>query len=446
VKRVAGILEARAVLLGSASGRRESRICHILLIAEIAMRDSNKKSRYKQPLIYASMLLLGIILGAWAVVSGVRSPNTTVITPVSQVASISPAIAQDSDKSKSITVPHNYVVDAVNRTGPAVVRINASRTVASNQQIPEAFLEDPMFRQFFGDQSRNMPKERVERGTGSGFIINKEGDIITNAHVVSGADKVTVILKDGRQIEGKVIGSDELTDVAVVQVKADNLPVVSLGSSSNLQPGDWAIAIGNPLGLDNTVTSGIVSAIGRNSGQIGVDKRVSFIQTDAAINPGNSGGPLLNQNGEVIGVNTAIIQGAQGLGFAIPIETAQRIAKQLIQSGKVSRAYLGIQMVTVDASVKNQVNQDAEFGVKISEDKGVLITRVVDNSPAAKAGAKRGDVITKFDDKEILTADQVTQLVEDRAVGDKIRMEVKRNGQVVALSVEAAQFPQKFPN
>jgi Do/DeqQ family serine protease len=347
---------------------------------------------------------------------------------------------------KSITVPRNYVVEAVNRTGPAVVRINASRTVASNQQIPQEFLEDPMFRQFFGDQLRRMPKERTERGTGSGFIINKEGDIITNAHVVSGADKVTVILKDGRQIEGKVLGSDELTDIAVVQVKPDNLPTVSIGSSQNLQPGDWAIAIGNPLGLDNTVTAGIISAIGRKSGQIGVDKRVSFIQTDAAINPGNSGGPLLNQNGEVIGVNTAIIQGAQGLGFAIPIETAQRIAKQIIEKGTVSRAYLGIQMVTVDANVKKQVNQDTEFGIKISEDKGVLITRVVDDSPAAKAGAKRGDVITKFNDKEILTADQVTQLVEDRAVGDKINMEVKRNGQTIALSVETAQFPQKFPN
>jgi S1-C subfamily serine protease len=392
------------------------------------------------------MLLLGVILGAWAVVSGVRSPNTTVVTPVTQVASISPAIAQESDKVKSITVPRNYVVEAVNRTGPAVVRINASRTVASNQQIPQEFLEDPMFRQFFGDQLRRMPRERVERGTGSGFIINKEGDIITNAHVVSGADKVTVILKDGRQIEGKVIGSDELTDIAVVQVKPDNLPTVSLGSSANLQPGDWAIAIGNPLGLDNTVTAGIISAIGRNSGQIGVDKRVSFIQTDAAINPGNSGGPLLNQNGEVIGVNTAIIQGAQGLGFAIPIETAQRIAKQLIANGKVSRAYLGIQMVTVDPNVKRQVNQDTEFGIQISEDKGVLITRVVDDSPAAKAGAKRGDVIVRFNDKEILTADQVTQLVEDRAVGDKIRMEVKRAGQTVALNVETAQFPQKFPN
>jgi Do/DeqQ family serine protease len=410
------------------------------------MRDSNKKSRYKQPLIYASMLLLGVILGAWAVVSGVRSPNTTVVTPVTQVASISPAIAQESDKVKSITVPRNYVVEAVNRTGPAVVRINASRTVASNQQIPQEFLEDPMFRQFFGDQLRRMPRERVERGTGSGFIINKEGDIITNAHVVSGADKVTVILKDGRQIEGKVLGSDELTDIAVVQVKPDNLPTVSIGSSANLQPGDWAIAIGNPLGLDNTVTAGIISAIGRNSGQIGVDKRVSFIQTDAAINPGNSGGPLLNQNGEVIGVNTAIIQGAQGLGFAIPIETAQRIAKQIIENGKVSRAYLGIQMVTVDPNVKRQVNQDTEFGIQISEDKGVLITRVVDDSPAAKAGAKRGDVIVKFNDKEILSADQVTQLVEDRAVGDKIRMEVKRAGQTVALNVETAQFPQKFPD
>lgn len=410
------------------------------------MRDSDKKSRYKQPLIYASMLLLGLVLGAWAVLSGVRSPNTSVITPLPQVASISPVSAQDNDRSKAIAVPRNYVVEAVNRTGPAVVRINASRTVTANPQVPEAFLEDPMFRQFFGDQPNRMPKERVERGTGSGFIINKEGDIITNAHVVSGADKVTVILKDGRQLEGKVIGSDELTDVAVIQVKSDNLPIVSLGSSQNLQPGDWAIAIGNPLGLDNTVTSGIISAIGRKSGQIGVDKRVSFIQTDAAINPGNSGGPLLNQNGEVIGVNTAIIRGAQGLGFAIPIETAQRIAKQIIQNGKVSRAYLGIQMVTVDPNVKKQVNQDTEFGVKISEEKGVLIIRVVDDSPAAKGGAKRGDVIVKFDDKEILTADQVTQLVEDRAVGDKIRIEVKRNGQSVTLNVETAQFPQKFPN
>lgn len=411
------------------------------------MREPDNKSRYKQPLIYASMLLLGVILGSWAVVSGVRSPNTTAVTSLPQVASISPAIAQESDKTKSISVPRNYVVDAVNRTGPAVVRINASRTVATeNPQIPEAFLEDPMFRQFFGDQLRRMPRERVERGTGSGFIINKEGDIITNAHVVSGADKVTVILKDGRQIEGKVLGSDELTDVAVVQVKSDNLPTVSLGSSQSLQTGDWAIAIGNPLGLDNTVTAGIISAIGRKSGQIGVDKRVSFIQTDAAINPGNSGGPLLNQNGEVIGVNTAIIQGAQGLGFAIPIETAQRIAKQLIENGKVSRAYLGVQMVTVDANVKAEVNKDTEFCSKISDDKGVLITKVVENSPAAKSGAKCGDVIVKFDNKEILTADQVTQLVEDRSVGDKIIVEVKRNGQVVALNMEAGLFPKKLPN
>jgi S1-C subfamily serine protease len=411
---------------------------------KITMRDSNKKSRYKQPLIYASMLLLGVILGAWAVVSGVRSPNVSAVTALPQLASTSPVVAQDN-RSKSINVPRNYVVDAVNRTGPAVVRINASRTVASNQQIPEALLEDPMFRQFFGNQLRRMPKERVERGTGSGFIINKEGDIITNAHVVSGADKVTVILKDGRQIEGKVLGSDELTDIAVVQVKADNLPVVSLGSSQSLQPGDWAIAIGNPLGLDNTVTAGIISAIGRNSGQIGVDKRVSFIQTDAAINPGNSGGPLLNQDGEVIGVNTAIIQGAQGLGFSIPIETAQRISKQIIQTGKVSRAYLGIQMVTVDPNVKRQVNQDSDLGIQISEEKGVLITRVVDASPAAKAGARKGDVIIKLDNSDILSADQVTQLVEARSVGDKLQMEIRRNGQTVVLTVETEQFPQKFP-
>src|SRR4028119_20504 len=222
--------------------------------------------------------------------------------------------------------------------------------------MPDVF-NDPFFRRFFGSRVPTEPDTRVERGTGSGFIISSNGQILTNAHVVAGADTVSVTLKDGRAFKGKVLGVDTVTDVAVVKIDAGNLPAVSLGNSDQLKPGEWAIAIGNPLGLDNTVTTGIISATGRTSSQVGVpDKRVQFIQTDAAINPGNSGGPLLNASGQVIGMNTAIIQRAQGLGFAIPINTAQRIANQLVTQGKVEHPYLGIQMVTLTPELKKNLN------------------------------------------------------------------------------------------
>jgi Do/DeqQ family serine protease len=411
-----------------------------------AMKDPNKANPLKKTLVYITLVCLGAGIGAWAVIARIVPPNAPSL---SQVTSVTPVIAQDNTKDKATTKApitdgnYNFIAEAVNRTGPAVVRINASRTVA-NESSPDVF-NDPFFKQFFGDEfnQRRAPRERVERGTGSGFIINKEGDIITNAHVVDGADRVTVILRDGRKLEGKVLGRDPLTDIAVVKVNEPNLPVVSLGSSQNLQPGEWAIAIGNPLGLDNTVTAGIISALGRSSGQIGVDKRVNFIQTDAAINPGNSGGPLLNQKGEVIGVNTAIIQGAQGLGFAIPIETAQRIAKQLIEKGSVTRAYLGIQMLTLDPNVKKEINDDQNSDLKVTEESGVLVTRVVPNSPAASAGIRPGDVIVKIDGENTTSADKVQQFVEGKAVGDRLRVELKRNGQVVNVSLEAGRFPQQ---
>jgi serine protease Do len=206
---------------------------------------------------------------------------------------------------------NNFIATAVERTGTAVVRIDATSTLSNSG-------------------SRN--GSGVARGTGSGFIIRSDGLILTNAHVVDGADRVTVTLKDGLRLRGRVIGEDRRMDVAVIKIREQNLPVVSMGNSDRLKPGEWAIAIGNPLGLDNTVTVGIISNTGRSSSDIiGARGRgKSFIQTDAAINPGNSGGPLLNQRGEVIGMNTAIIQGAQGLGFAIPINQAQKIADRLI--------------------------------------------------------------------------------------------------------------------
>ena len=198
---------------------------------------------------------------------------------------------------------NNSIAQIAQEVGSAVVRIDSSRTVKN----PKAeMFNDPFFRNFFGSQMPQMPDKQVRQGMGSGFIVNQNGTILTNAHVVDGAEKVKVTLKDGRTFEGKVMGRDAVTDVAVIKVDAEDLPVVKVGDSNTLQPGEMAIAIGNPLGLDNTVTQGIISATGRSSGQVGIpDKRVNFIQTDAAINPGNSGGPLLNQRGEVVGINTA---------------------------------------------------------------------------------------------------------------------------------------------
>lgn len=331
----------------------------------------------------------------------------------------------------------NFVTGVVNRVGDAVVRIDASRTVRSN--IPDEF-NDPLFRRFFGQIPRN--NSRRTGGTGSGFIISQDGQILTNAHVVDGADRVRITLRNGRTFAGRVIGTDELTDVAVIKIDAQNLPTVKPANSEQIQPGEWAIAIGNPLGLDNTVTTGIVSATGRRSNQIGAsDKRVNYIQTDAAINPGNSGGPLLNARGEVIGMNTAIIQGAQGLGFAIPINTAQRVAQQLVTNGRAQHPYLGIQMVALTPEVRQDINSDPEAGIQINEDKGVLVYRVASNSPAAQAGIRPGDVIAKINGQNVSNADNVQQAVEMSQIGQDLRLELRRNGQTVSLAVRPGNFP-----
>ena len=239
-----------------------------------------------------------------------------------------------------------------------------------------------------------------------------------------------------------MLGTDELTDVAVVKIQATNLPTVAIGDSEHIKPGEWAIAIGNPLGLDNTVTAGIISGTGRSSGTIGApDKRVSFIQTDAAINPGNSGGPLLNQEGQVIGMNTAIIGGAQGLGFAIPINQAQRVANQLIASGKVDHPYIGVQMTNLTAATKEALNQDADLGVTVKADQGVVIVGIARPSPAASAGLKAGDVIQTVNGRSIKTADDVQQAIEASKIGTSLPIQVNRNGQNVTLSISPASFP-----
>jgi S1-C subfamily serine protease len=348
-------------------------------------------------------------------------------------------IDQKPSPATAVIGSHSFVTAAVNRVGSAVVRIDTERTITRRN---DPFMEDPFFRRFFGDSfPQQSPTEQL-RGLGSGFIIDKSGVILTNAHVVDKADKVTVRLKDGRTFEGKVRGIDEVTDLAVVKINAGNdLPVAPLGSSRNVQVGDWAIAVGNPLGFDNTVTLGIVSTLKRSSAQVGIsDKRLDFIQTDAAINPGNSGGPLLNGLGEVIGINTAIRADAMGIGFAIPIDKAKAIATQLQRNGKVAHPYLGVQMVTLTPELAKQNNSDPNSMFTIPEVKGVLVLRVVPNSPAAIAGIRRGDVIVQIDNKAITSAEQLQSIVEDSTLGQALQVKIQRGNQTQILSVRTAEL------
>ena len=383
--------------------------------------------------IYLGMLVLGTGIGF--VGSRYCKQQPLVIETPKIYSSAIPELSNHTQEvSSGKTV--NFIAQAVQKVGPAVVRIDASRPLASS--LPGK----PFFRRFFGDDERI--KERVERGTGSGFIISEDGRLITNAHVVEGSKIVKVTLKDGQIHEGEVVGVDPITDVAVLKINAINLPTVTLGKAENLAPGEWAIAIGNPLGLDNTVTVGIISAIDRSSSQVGVpDKRVRFIQTDAAINPGNSGGPLLNAQGEVVGINTAIRADAQGLGFAIPIETAQRIANQLFTKGKADHPYLGIHMINLNPETKRAINRQKELNFEITEDKGVLVVKVVPNSPAAQGGFKEGDTIIKVGDRFVETSLQVQEEVEISEIGQVLAIEVIRNGKVKIVKVRPSAFPQE---
>lgn len=362
----------------------------------------------------------------------------------SQPTNPQPIEESNTSSNRSLTPTEedtNFVVAVVNKVEPAVVRINTSQTV--RRQVPEEF-NDPFFRRFFGDSFSPQPQERVQRGVGSGFVIDAKGLILTNAHVVNNADIVTVSFSDGRSLDGKVLGEDPVTDIAVVQVPANNLPTIELASSTQVQAGQWAIAIGNPLGLQETVTVGVVSAIDRSSSDIGAKgKRVPFIQTDAAINPGNSGGPLLNARGQVIGVNTAIIQGAQGIGFAIPIDTAKRIADQLITKGRVDHPFLGINMVSLTPEIKQRLNNSRNSNVRVEADQGVLIVQVVQGSPADRGGLRPGDVIVAINNQPVTKGEQVQQQLEQSGVGNQLPIRVQRGGQTVELTVQPAPLPSR---
>jgi S1-C subfamily serine protease len=397
--------------------------------------DRHPQMLQKQAMyVWLPLMSLGIaLLGGCSRVSNLAPTNPQTQEASDVAIGNRPLIPTQDDT--------NFVVEVVKKVEPAVVRINTSQTV--RRQLPDEF-SDPFFRRFFGDNIPSQSQERVQRGVGSGFVIDPKGLILTNSHVVNNADVVTVAFADGRTLEGKVLGEDPLTDIAVVQVPENDLQTVELASSTQVQPGQWAIAIGNPLGLQETVTVGVVSAIDRSSSDIGArGKRVPFIQTDAAINPGNSGGPLLNARGQVIGVNTAIIQGAQGIGFAIPIDTAKRIADQLITKGRVDHPFLGIQMVALTPEIKQRLQNSPNSNIQVQADQGVLIVEVVQGSPAARAGLRPGDVIQSINNQSVTKAEQIQQQVENAGVGGQLPITVQRNGRSVTLTVQPAPLPDR---
>lgn len=308
---------------------------------------------------------------------------------------------------------------------PAVVNIST----VSKKKLVQPFLE---ISPFFGDLFEEMPSRpryRKESSLGSGFIINKDGYIITNDHVVRDAESIQVKLSNETIYDAKIVGSDPKSDIAVIKITSkEPLPVAVLGDSDKLQVGQWAIAIGNPFGLDRTVTVGVISATGRSN--MGIETFENFIQTDASINPGNSGGPLLNVNGEVIGINTAIVAAGQGIGFAIPVNMAKQIVEQLIKKGSVTRAWLGVAIQPVTEEIA------ASFG--LSKAKGALIADVMADSPAEKAGLKQGDILVTFDGKEIKDARQLQLAVAEAPIGKQLVAEIYRDGKPLRVTVQLA--------
>ncbi len=334
---------------------------------------------------------------------------------------------------------HNFVSDAVKNVSPAVVRIDTERLVERQQFDPT--LLDPLLRDLLGEPG--MIPDR-ERGQGSGVIINKNGLVLTNAHVVERVDNVSVTLADGTSCDGQVLGTDSITDLALVkitdQIDSNYAP---LGDSEELQVGDWAIALGTPYGLEKTVTLGIVSSLHRDINSLGFsDKRLDLIQTDAAINPGNSGGPLINSNGQVIGINTLVRSGpGAGLGFAIPINLAKNVSEQLLKDGEVIHPYLGVQLISLNPKIAKQHNEDPNAIVQLPERKGALIQSVIPNSPAEKAGLRRGDLVIAAENISIEEPKTLLDEVEKAQIGKIFLLNVVRDNKEIKVNIKPEALP-----
>ena len=334
---------------------------------------------------------------------------------------------------------HNFVSDAVKKVGPAVVRIDTERLVERQQFDPT--LLDPLLRDLLGEPG--MAPDR-ERGQGSGVIIDKDGLVLTNAHVVERVDNVSVTLADGTNREGQVLGTDSITDLALVKIdNQQDSSYAPLGDSEELEVGDWAIALGTPYGLEKTVTLGIVSSLHRDINALGFsDKRLDLIQTDAAINPGNSGGPLINSNGQVIGINTLVRSGpGAGLGFAIPINLAKNVSDQLLENGEVIHPYLGVQLISLNPKIAKEHNEDPNSLVQLPERSGALIQSVIPNSPAEKAGLRRGDLVIAAENILIEEPKTLLDEVEKAQIGKIFLLNVLRDNKEIKVNIKPEALP-----
>lgn len=319
----------------------------------------------------------------------------------------------------------------VNKAGPAVVKIESTIKV-QRENFRNPFLDDPFFREFFGDELNINPGSQLQKGLGSGFIISKDGYIVTNNHVIEGASDIKVYLTNNKEpLKAKLIGSDAQLDLAVLKINATkDLPILKFGDTNKLKVGNWVIAIGNPYGLDHTVTVGVISAKGRPLTVEGTSFK-NLLQTDASINPGNSGGPLINLNGEVIGINTAVNTAGQGIGFAIPSSTVNEVLDQLIQKGKVSRPFLGITMQDLDKDIADYLGYTGTSGA--------LVTSVVKDSPAYKGGIKRGDIIVEYNKTKVTSSEDLKNLVTKSKIGDQAVLVVFREGKNLYLTTKIAE-------
>ena len=377
---------------------------------------SNKNIIFSKKLILPSVIALGTHFATFKALS----------TPVTQT---------NNNYQNIVDVRESFITSAIEKAGPSVVTIENQRLVKRKIISKESsILLDPYFERFFG---LKLPKEmepRIEQSQGSGFIF-ADGLVITNAHVVSNSEKIIIGLTDGRKFKGQVIGEDSISDLAIVKLLGQGpWPKAILGDSSQIKVGDWAIAVGNPFGLENTVTLGIISNLNRNVSQLGIyDKRFNLIQTDAAINPGNSGGPLLNANGEVVGINTLIRSGpGAGLSFAIPINKAQEIAKQLIKTGKVTHPMIGISLINELSATKNENK--------------VKVGYVVPNSPAAKSGVLIGDIIIKIDQSDIKKSLDVINAINKNGIKKPAKFTIKRNTKIIKLNIKPVDIRELGKN
>jgi Do/DeqQ family serine protease len=385
----------------------------------------------------AILTLVAASIGGGLIAALAVASHTT--TPVS-------VVARADTSTQKVNELSNSFADIIEKASPAVVKISMTRIikVSEQQQQNNPFMMDPFFRQFFGGNGQMRPRDQREEGLGSGIIVSPSGYILTNNHVVEKASKLQVTLSDGRDFTGKVVGTDPQTDVAVVKINADSLPVMPFANSDSARVGDLCFAIGNPFGQDHTVTMGIVSAKNRNlEGQTHIQ---NFIQTDASINPGNSGGALINAKGELIGMNTMILTGGGGnvfgggeggnvgIGFAVPSNLAKQVMDQIEKNGKVTRGYLGAELGNVTQEMA------PHLGLKPGEE-GAYIASVSPKGPGAKSGLQSGDVVTGIDGKSVHGSDDLTMDVISHAPGSRVTLDVVRNGQPMKIEVTLGTRP-----